>query len=161
MHSRIFQIEDGPVSKDERICVNTIPEWFTASIADYVADISDTSRDDEIEWLMRTNFGTVCRRWGDKITFKMDVTDFFEEDFDNFKKAVEKLSKINIDQFVRIRNLGGEDLDSIMFQLREAYDDKFRFYVWYCDELYTMQSWMRHVKPAGVYYIGGIVDYHF
>ena len=135
MHSRIFQIEDKPVSKEDRICSETIPDWFTSSIADYVDDINEQYRDDDIEWLMGTNFGEVCKLDGDKITFKVDVIDFFKH--------------------------GSESVDSLMFQLEKSYNDKRGFYVWYCDELYTMQEWMRQVKPSGVYYLGGIVDYHF
>ena len=47
MHSRIFQIEDKPVSKEDRICSETIPDWFTSSIADYVDDINEQYRDED------------------------------------------------------------------------------------------------------------------
>lgn len=161
MHSRIFQIEDEPISKDDRICSDTIPEWFTSSIADYVDDVDDKYRDGDIEWLMGTDFGKVCKRDGDKITFKVDVIDFFESYFNQFADTVKKLSDINIDQFIGAFKPSKDSLDSLMYQLKEAYDDKYGFYVWYCDELYTMQSWMRQVKPAGVYYLGGVVDYYF
>lgn len=161
MHSRIFQIEKEPVSKDERICADAVPEWFTESVADYVADIDDTSRDEEIEWLMRTNFGKVCQRDGDKIIFKIDVLDYFEEDFISFKKVIEELAEADINQFICPYKPTGKNLDHLMYLLREAYNDEHEFYVWHCYELYTMKSWMRHVKPAGSYYIGGIVDYHF
>ncbi len=46
-----------------------VPGWFISSIADYVADINKDDRDNSIEWLMRTDFGQVCRREGDKLTF--------------------------------------------------------------------------------------------
>lgn len=161
MHSRIFQIEDKPVSKEDRIYSETIPDWFTSSIADYVDDINEQYRDDDIEWLMGTNFGEVCKLDGDKITFKVDAIDFFESYFTRFMDAVKRLSDISIDQFIDAFKHGSESVDSLMFQLEKSYNDKRGFYVWYCDELYTMQEWMRQVKPSGVYYLGGIVDYHF
>ena len=164
MHSRIFQLESNPVDEDNRINEDTIPEWFTNSIADYVSDVKGEDRDGDIEWLMRTDFGKVCQRDGDKITFNIYVDAFFDTYFEQFKKAVEDLSKITFDQFVGVRKQGipyEKSLEHQMFLLKDAYDDRFGFYVWYDDELYTMHSWMRQVKPCEVYYLGGIVDYHF
>lgn len=162
MHSRIFQIEEEEVSTDVFIHADAIPEWFTVSVADYVADVDDVSRDEAIEWLMQTNFGKVCQRDDDKITFKMDVIDFFEEDFNSFKKVIEELTEVDINHFIYpYKSVVEKSLADLMYLLREAYDDEYRFYVWHYGALYTMQSWMRHVKPAGTYYIGGVVDYHF
>ena len=164
MHSRIFQIESRPVDTEDRICEDMIPEWFTNSVADYVADIREENREDEIEWLMSTNFGKICKRDGDKLTFNIDTSAFFDEYFEQFKKIVKDLAEIKFYQFVSNKQPNipyNKKLDHLMFLLKEAYDDKFSFYVWYDDELYTMQSWMRQVSPCSVYYIGGIVDYHF
>lgn len=164
MHSRIFQIESSPVDVEDRICEDTIPEWFTGSIADYVADIKADNREEEIEWLMSTNFGKVCERVGDELTFKIDVGDFFEKDFELFKETVDGLSKVTFDQFISGHQTDipvNKTLYHLMFTLKEAYDDKYGFYVWNDGDLCTMQSWMRHVEPCGVYYLGGIVDYHF
>lgn len=163
MHSRIFQIESYPVSEDDYICMDTIPDWFTNSIADYVADIADGDREEEIEWLMGSNFGKVCRRDGDKLTFNIDVGGFFDGDFEQFKKVLEDLSKIDFNQFVSGHKPGAAStsLEFLMSRLREAYDDHYGFYIYHDDELYTMQQWVRRVEPCGVYYLGGVVDYHF
>lgn len=164
MHSRIYQIENNPVDVEDRICEDTIPEWFTSSIADYVADISDENRDSDIQWLVRSDFGKVCRRTDNEITFSIDIGDFFEERFEQFKKIAKDLTEINLGQFISRHQPGvpyDKQLDHLMFLLKEAYDDNHGFYVWHDNELYTLQSWMRQVKPCGVYYIGGVVDYHF
>lgn len=160
MHSRIFQIESSPVDVEDRICEDSIPEWFTNSIADYVSDVSAENRDEEFEWLMSSNFGRVCTRDGDTLTFKIDIGDYFDEYFEKFKKAVDTLSKIDFNQFVT-QSTGYSNLDSAMYSLKESYSDQFGFYVWHDDELYTMQQWMRTVEPLGKYYLGGVVDYHF
>lgn len=164
MHSRIYQLENDPVTVADRACQDILPDWFTESIADYVVDI-DQNREDEIKWLMETNFGDVCKRAGDRITFNIDIGAFFDKDFRKFQETIENLSKVTFNHFVKGRLPGVEyekSLDHLMYLLRGAYDDKFGFYVWHEEELYTMQSWMREVaEPCGVYYIGGIMDYHF
>ena len=160
MHSRIFQIESLPVDVEDRICADSIPEWFTGSIADYVSDVSDENHNEELEWLMSTSFGRVCTRDGDTLTFKIDIGDYFDEYFEKFKKAVDALSKIDFNQFVA-KSTVCCGLDSAMYDLKKSYSDQFGFYVWNEDELYTMQQWMRTVEPLGTYYLGGVVDYHF
>lgn len=134
-----------------------IPEWFTESVADYVDDIREDALEEEYEWLMTTNFGKVSSRDGNKITIGIDTGSFFDEDFEKFQKAAGDLSKISFDEFVA----GGRVLDYAFYRLKEAYNDKFEFYVWHDDELYTMQSWMRLAKPLATYHLGGVVDYHF
>lgn len=162
MHSRIFQIESSPVAKEDRICARSIPEWFELDIADYVADIKDENREKEIEWLMDTNFGAVCERNSDRIKFDICTDPFFEEDFKQFKETLAALAELDFKQFIlRDSNTLQKDLNYLMYLLRETCDDRYGFYVWCGDELYTMQTWVRQVKPLDVYYFGGIVDYHF
>lgn len=164
MHSRIFQIESAPVSEDNYLCKELIPDWFTYSVADYVAEVGHEERDGDIDWLMRTDFGKACKRDGDKITFNIYTDVFFESNFEQFQKALEDLSKVTLEQFAGERqpNVPYEkSLDHLMFLIKEAYDDRLGFYVWQDDDLYTLQSWMRTVKPCEVYYFGGVVDYHF
>lgn len=157
MHSRIFQIESETVSKNDRICADTILKCLTGTIADYEVDIEDKYREKEIDWLMSTNFGKVCRRDGDKITLGIDVGAFFDDDYKQFKDTVNKLSKIKFNQFISNHS----NLKSLVSQLRASYNYGYGLYVWHCDELYTMQSWMRQAEPLGVYYFGGVVDCHF
>lgn len=164
MHSRIFQIEHNPVDPEDRICEDSIPEWFTSSVADYVSDIKEERRDEDIEWLMNSDLGKVCKRDGDKITFSIDVSAFFEDDFQKFKNTLEGLTNVTLAEFA-----GGkppnikydQSLHHLMFLLNDAYDDKYGFYVWSEEELWTMNEWMRRIDPCSVYYIGGVVDYHF
>jgi len=155
MHSRIFQIECDPVPREEWIEEELMPEWFTDSVADYVVNVGPDEREDDIDWLMRTDFGQVCKQDGDKLTFNIDVGAFFDESFEKFEEALAKLKEAKFNHFAS----GG--LEHLMFQLNDAYNDKYSFYVWQDGELYTLQSWMRQVKPLSVYYLGGIVDYHF
>lgn len=54
-----------------------------------------------------------------------------------------------------------------MFQLKDAYDDRFSFYVYSDDEdddgdnLDTFDSFIRGAEIGVKYYIGGTVDYHW
>lgn len=153
MHSRIFQIEKEVVPEEERIDSDCIPEWFTNSVADYTSDATD--REDDIDWLMAAALGDICSAEGDKLTFSSDVRRYFKDKHDAFVKAAERLTKVEFDDFV-----SDHGVYSILFNLKEAYDDKYGFYVYSNDELYTLDAFMRTVQDGEVYYIGGTVDYH-
>lgn len=154
MHSRIFQIEKEVVPEEERIDSDCIPEWFTNSVADYTSD--DCSREDDIDWLMTAALGDIATVDGDKLTFSSDVRRYFKEKHEAFIKAAEKLSGTTFEDFV-----SSHSVDSTLFNLREAYSDRYGFYV-YCDGgfLDTLDNFMRLVKDGETYFIGGVVDYH-
>lgn len=54
-----------------------------------------------------------------------------------------------------------------MWQLKDAYEDQFGFYVkdsddeFNCDELVTLTSFLRSAQPNTRYYIGGTLGYHY
>lgn len=154
MHSRIFQIEKEVVPEEERIDSDCVPEWFTNSVADYTSD--DCSREDDIDWLMTAALGDIATVDGDKLTFSSDVRRYFKEKHEAFIKAAEKLSGTTFEDFV-----SSHSVDSALFNLREAYSDRYGFYV-YCDDgfLDTLDNFMRLVKDGETYFIGGVVDYH-
>ncbi len=154
MHSRIFQIEREALTEDEYIDSDSIPEWFTNSVADYTSD--DCSREDDIDWLMSVALGNIATVDGNKLTFSSDVRRYFKEKHEAFIKAAEKLSETTFEDFV-----SSYSVDSVLFNLKEAYNDRYGFYV-YSDDgfLDTMDNFMRQVKDGETYFIGGIVDYH-
>lgn len=154
MHSRIFQIEREAMTEDEYIDSDSIPEWFTNSVADYTSDAC--SRENDIDWLMVAALGNIATIDGDKLTFSSDVRRYFKEKHEAFIKAAEKLSTTTFDDFV-----SSYSVDSVLFNLREAYSDRYGFYV-YSDDgfLDTLDNFMRQVKDGETYFIGGVVDYH-
>lgn len=154
MHSRIFQIEKELVQEDEYIISADIPEWFTNSLADYVD--GDCDREDDIDWLMTCSIGNFTVRDGNKLTFTSDVSGYFKDKYEAFIKASQELNKVSFDDFVSDRGIY-----SILYNLKEAYNDKYSFYVYSDWELHTLDEWLRQVKPGETYYIGGVIDYHF
>lgn len=154
MHSRIFQIEKEALTEEKYIDSDSIPEWFTNSIADYTSD--DCRREDGIDWLMTAALGSIASVDGDKLTFSSDVRRYFKEKHEAFIKAAEKLSTTTFDDFV-----SSYSVDSVLFNLREAYSDRYGFYVYSDDgSLDTLNNFMRQVKDGETYFIGGVVDYH-
>lgn len=154
MHSRIFQIEKEALSEEEYIDSNSIPEWFTNSVGDYTSDAC--SREDDIDWLMATALGDVATIDGGKLTFSSDVRRYFKDKHEAFIKAAEKLSETSFEDFVH-----NYSVDSVLFNLKKAYSDRYGFYV-YSDDgfLDTLDNFMRQVKDGEIYFIGGVVDYH-
>ena len=153
MHSRIFQIEKEVVTEEEYIDSDLIPEWFTQSVADYTSDGCD--REDDIDWLMSAALGEVAMVENGKLTFSSDVRRYFKRKHDAFVKAAEQVAKVEFNDFVSNHNVY-----SFLFNLKEAYNDKYGFYVYSNDELCTLDEFMRTVGDGDVYYIGGTVDYH-
>lgn len=153
MHSRIFQIEKEAITEEEYIDSDLIPEWFTQSVADYTSDGCD--REDDIDWLMTGALGDVATVENGKLTFSSDVRRYFKRKHDVFIKAAEQLAKVEFNDFV-----SSHSVYSILYNLKESYNDRYGFYVYSNDELYTLDEFMRTVGDGDVYFIGGTVDYH-
>ena len=154
MHSRIFQVSLNPINKEDYIEEsNYYDHWFTNEIADYVD--GDTDRDADIEWLKNAPDGSM--------TFENDENGeyfivnsraaYFQKAFETFKTALDKIKDVTIDDFAE--GING------MWALKNAYEDKFGFYVDADGELMTMDSFVRRCAVGEKYYIGGTMDYHW
>lgn len=152
MHSRIFQIEKEKVTKDEYITTDHLPDWFY-TIADYTDD--DCNRQSDIDWLAII-IGNIATVIGDKITFSSDVRSYFKDKYESFIKAAKELEEVSLDNFITTCGV-----NSTLYRLKEAYSDKYGFYVYNDSMLSTLDDFMRTVKDGETYYIGGIVDYHW
>ena len=152
MHSRIFQVSEKPIEKSDYIVEsNYWDHWFLNSHADYVAD---SDRDEDIEWLSS---------YGDKgIFFDKDehgefliVTDkisYFARKYERFKAELEKVNAMSLEQF-------SKDWSSL-WSLKDAYEEKYGFYIDENDDLMSLDSFVRTCRTDVKYYIGGTVDYH-
>ena len=161
MHSRIFEISEKPVPEDERYSFEMLPDWFYGSVADYADDIPDDHRDDEIQWLVGF-FSGQCQNDGDRISFTDKAVEYhFRRSYWDFVKAGSLLSAFSFDAFCG--KTGHQALDTTLYGLNKAYNDKFGFYVYDRDRdgLYTLDTWLREADLSEPYYIGGILDYHF
>lgn len=156
MHSRIFQVSTQPIDKSDYIKESFFYEhWFLDQIADYVD--AETDRQDDIEWLKG------CYKQG--ITFGADengefftITDkneFFKTKFKAFKDALQKLSAMTIDEFVN------DECHLDMYNMRQAYNETYGFYVCEDEDLQTMDTFIRYAETDTKYYIGATIDYHF
>ena len=155
MHSRIFQIGKEPMTKEEYINSSSIPEWFTYSIADYIDD--DCDRKSDIDWLIAT-LGGIASVDGDKLIFHHGAGRYFSGKYKAFVKAAEQLVKTSFDDF-----LSGYAVGTVLFNLKEAYDDRYGFYIYNSDDdsFGTLDDFMRGIKDGDTYYVGGVVDYHY
>ena len=131
MHSRIIELSKDPILKHERMCESSVPDWFYHSIADYTD--ADTDRDHDIKW-------------------------YFERQYHAFLDKACELTGISLDAFV------GEakyDIGMAMYKLNEHYQDKFSLYVYFNDELKSLDEWIRETDLSGSFYFGGTLDYHY
>ena len=46
-----------------------------------------------------------------------------------------------------------------MYKLNEHYQDKFSLYVYFNDELKSLDEWIRETDLSGSFYFGGTLDY--
>ncbi len=161
MHSRIIELSDKPVAENERYSVEDVPDWFLCSIADYVGEIEESERDCEIGWIAEW-FGGLCTRDGDKLTIVPDAREkFFRPMYSRFLEAAANLMTISYKSYCG--EVDGYRMWRAMFELNNAYEDKFGGYVYdpkLC-ELQTMHEWLRNADLSKPYYVGGIIDYHW
>lgn len=158
MHSRIFELSDTPVPANERVKEFCIPEWFCSTIADYVDD--DTDRKNDIEWLMSCMGGIATLENGSTIVYAPDARkQYFARRYERFMKAIEQIKNVTLEGFAGIDR--AYNVDGKMSELRDAYEDKFGFYIFYKEQLMTEDEWMRFADLTKPYYIGGTIDYHF
>lgn len=152
MHSRIIELSKDPILKHERMCESSVPDWFYHSIADYTD--ADTDRDHDIKWFLDAVARVVdVAEDGKSFTFKPKAKQkYFERQYHAFLDKACELTGISLDAFV------GEakyDIGMAMYKLNEHYQDKFSLYVYFNDELKSLDEWIRETDLSGSFYFGG------
>lgn len=158
MHSRIYQISTNPIHKDDYIDEsNYYDHWFTNSVADYVN--GDTNRADDIKRLKSCydNSGLSFGVDNDGEYFIVeDKTKYFANKLEIFQAILKELSSITLDDFI------SDKCGVQMYRLKEAYEDKYGFYVdnegW---GMTSLDACIRYTENGTKYYIGATIDYHF
>ena len=142
MHSRIIELSKDPILKNERMCESSVPDWFYHSIADYTD--ADTDRDHDIKWFLDAVARVVdVAEDGKSFTFKPKAKQkYFERQYHAFLDKACELTGISLDAFV------GDQ-------------DKFSLYVYFNDELKSLDEWIRETDLSGSFYFGGTLDYHY
>ena len=153
MQSRIFQASTKPIKREDYVCAdNYYDHWFTITFADYVSD--DCNRDEDIKWLKESvngiKFGN--DKNGDYLVI-INKEDYFNEAFKRFKNHIDKLKDCTIQQFT--------SGIPCMYTLKNAYEEKFGFYIDVDEDLMTLDSFVREATENKKYYIGNTIDYHF
>lgn len=150
MHCRIFQIETKELGEDDYIesCFFNYDE--ISHFADYVSD--DVDEDHDLKWLDNDIRG-LFKRDGRKLTL-LDTRAFADE----WKQEIKRRADI----------LDISDWQS-MWYMKTVVRDTHRFseFKIYCEYggLMDFGEYVSHLiaahKPGDVFYIGGIVDYHY
>ena len=158
MHSRIFELSRTPVSPEDRFNTNDIPDGFYHNIADYAID--ETNRAEDIAWFVSCYRSIIAiGEDGESITFNhMAKQDYFRFKHQKFIEKAAELSAVSLDAFV------GDTpypIDFTVYELNDAYKDKFSFYIYFESELVPMDEFIRSFSLEGTFYFGGTVDYHF
>ena len=153
MHSRIFQVSMEPIDKNEYITESDYYDhWFTNSVANYVSDDCDAY--DDVKWLQDCVKGITFG--GDENGVYLIIKDkekYFEDAFRQFKATLDVLKGCTIQDFTK------GILD--MYGLKNAYEEKFGFYVETEDNgLITMDNFIRIYPENEKFYIGGTINYH-
>ena len=159
MHSRIYQVTRQPIEKEDFITeADFFEHWFLGGVADYVDE--DTDRKSDLEWLQDRN-GIEVNVDCETLTV-ISKEDYFRDKFFTFKECLEKLGKMTEEAFRTDENKDYE-IYKLNYKLKEAYDDKFGFYIWAEGwGLVTLDYFVRNIAEEGeTFYIGATLDYHF
>ena len=155
MHSRIFQISSNRITEDDRISESRYEDYFVPSVADYVVASEDEV--DDMKWLAQATKGLKVNP--EKRTVQLiSKKEYFEDKFNKFQEAVEKLKDTSLDEFITTK------LDFKMYDLKSAYEEKYEFYF---DDNYEhlgnvpLDEWVRNTKEGELFFIGSTFDYHF
>lgn len=158
MHSRIIELGNAPILPDDRMGECSVPEWFYHSIADYTN--AETDQDEDLKWFLEIVAHIVdVAEDGESFTFKPNAKKkYFHRQYYAFLDKARELTGISIEAFCAETPY---DIGMAMYKLNEAYQDKFSFYIYYQDELKTLDEWIRETDLSGSFYFGGTLDYHF
>ena len=158
MHSRIFQVSEEPISKDNLINKDKYNENFVGSIADYVSEVEyESEQIEDLKWLSKATEGIKVDIEKGTITI-ISKRMYFDEKHDKFKSILEKLQDITLEEFITTDN----SFD--MYELKKAYENEYGFYIDDNNEhfgLIPLDNWVRNAEENKVYYLGTIIDYHY
>ena len=159
MHSRIYQISENLIQEENLITEGRYSmEGFIGRIADYVVPVDSLPNiKSDLEWLENATRGIEVDTEANtiKITSKKE---YFEENFENFKKLTEKLNSISLEDFTET------GVSISISTLCNLHENKRGFYIDDNDEYLgtvPFDTWVRHAEENKIYYVGSIFNYHF
>ena len=155
MHSRIFQLSNEPISKEDYIGEDFFFEdSFIGLVADYVD--GDTNREEDIQWFIDS-----LSSYSDYFEYDKDEQSIiFKDGFSKkyFSKRLEKLKELVNN--MTINEFCNNSME--VYTIENLVENKFGFYV--VDHNYVIRSlddFIRNLTPNEKYYFGATIDYHF
>ena len=153
MHSRIFQVSISPIKEVDYITEADYDyeHWFYREITDYV--VASDDRNADIEWLKSCAKGLIFDKdnYGDYFIVK-SKEDYFERRFKVFQNILDKIKECTIENFAN-------DMFEL-WSLKNAYEEKFGFYVDIDGEMMSFDSFVRCFAVNEKWYVGNTLDYH-
>jgi hypothetical protein len=155
MHSRLFQLSEEVIAKDNYIEEQDLYDSFVGPIADYVEE--SENRIDDLGWLaseLTPHGATIDIEQGTVYLPKGFKISYFKKRYEEFKKLA---GRISLEAFAGVD--GAPDAHW-KHPLEMLIENKFGFYV-YTDYLQTLSDFVRYAKEDTTYYVGAIFDYHY
>ena len=154
----ILQISRTSVAPEDYIAFCSIPESFFATIAEYL--VEETDRTEAIRQFFEGHRNIIVpREDGESFTFIAHAKQtYFRRRHSEFVQKAAELADVSIDAFV---GKTPYPIGTAMYELNRAFCDKFADYVMCDDELTPFDQWLREEPLKGVYYIGGVMEYHY
>lgn len=156
MYSKIFQLEETPISEDEYITgLNAEYEWFKNSVADFT---EITNRKDTINNLkLLSEFGVqVDTNMNGAFLRVTDKEEYFKWDYKFYQRRLKKALNLSFEDFCRT-----DKADDDIYNICSTYEDKFGNYVLFDGILCTFRYFIRTRELNKKYYIGGVLKYHY
>ena len=149
MHSKIIEISETPIEREEYITEGCFCDEEFNHFADYLQGVKPESEEKIIEWIDR--YG-IFERNGRELTL-LDVSPFLEKWREKIKERANNIDFSDTLALYRLRKI-----------IKETHvDASLRFY--FGEEFMTLGElvhWLYNFhKPGDKFYIGGILDYHF
>lgn len=152
MHSRIFQVSEKPITKENFIHESKYDDW---NEMDYVVTSENITED--IKWLKDVIKGIEINI-EEKSLIITSKKEYFKAKFENFKETLEKLRNISLEEFINNK----KQFD--ILDLQTSYEEKYEFYMddnFEYTGLTPLDNWVRNSEENKKYYIGQTFDYHF
>lgn len=140
----------------------SIPEYFTSGIADYLDEVDD--RDGELDYFIESEQG-ILEAGAEHHTFRLAQQgreNYFRDKYKQFQELCARIMKATLEDFIgREPRPWDQRFSFLMYQLNDAYCDRYGYYIFEDEELMPYCEWMRGADPEAVYYLGNVLDYHF
>lgn len=163
MHSRIFQVGTTEIAPSDYIQPGDVwDRMHYNGAADYVTDLDD--RCEELKYLMES-FKNIFVKGPNQFSFQIaegGKEHYFKPGYKRFRELCAQMTTLSLDAFIG-KESGPENkpMFLLMYELDEAYGDKYGYYIYEDDTLEPLSEWLRNADTGVTYYFGNVLDYHF